>query len=339
MPLHNLVDYFNDRLSREHRSSFSPFIVEDGKASGLFGPLRIDSLFTPIRHTLKPTTIAGHAAQITVAPSKPQHLYANQIENLLANNTAPATEFESIINFDRLCRTVHMLNYLTLSHLQGVLFLDVDPRHILGIKQDHGAYFEEVIGQCGLATNNVAIVLTTSSQYARYYQELIHGLGNYRRRGYQIALKLDYFNHDQATTELISQISPDFLSLSARSFEQKPQDADVGYSLKAGLRSRWLSGVEAGGGIRFDSAQRTTPKLSQLKREAADVLTALQQLQNRIKALGGLTILQQIDEKKSDLLARNAGFDLVEGGYYRAIAFDYLSPYKNAFHELKANNY
>ena len=41
-----------------------------------------------------------------------------------------------------------------------------------------------------------------------------------------------------------------------------------GYSLKAGLSSRWLSGVEAGGGIRFDSAQRTTPKLSQLKREA-----------------------------------------------------------------------
>ena len=45
-------------------------------------------------------------------------------------------------------------------------------------------------------------------------------------------------------------------------------NADQGYSLKAGLRSRWLSGVEAGGGIRFDSAQRTTPKLSQLKREA-----------------------------------------------------------------------
>ena len=42
----------------------------------------------------------------------------------------------------------------------------------------------------------------------------------------------------------------------------------TGYSLKAGLRSRWLSGVEAGGGIRFDSAQRTTPKLSQLKWEA-----------------------------------------------------------------------
>ena len=49
-----------------------------------------------------------------------------------------------------------------------------------------------------------------------------------------------------------------------------------GYSLKAGLRSRWLSGVEAGGGIRFDSAQRTTPKLSQLNREAQNEQASLQ---------------------------------------------------------------
>ncbi len=145
MPLQHLVEYFNDRLGREHRSSFRPFILEDGKVSGLFGPIRIDSFFAPLRQTLKPTMIIGHTAQITVATNKTQHLYANEIENLLANNSVQATEFESIINFDRLCRTVHMLNYLTLAHLQGVLFLEVDPRHILGIKQDHGAYFEEVI--------------------------------------------------------------------------------------------------------------------------------------------------------------------------------------------------
>ena len=122
MPLQHLVEYFNDRLGREHRSSFRPFILEDGKVSGLFGPIRIDSFFAPLRQTLKPTVIVGHTTQITVAPNKTQHLYASEIETLLANNSLPATEFESIINFDRLCRTVHMLNYLTLSHLQGVLF-------------------------------------------------------------------------------------------------------------------------------------------------------------------------------------------------------------------------
>lgn len=192
MPLQHLVEYFNDRLGREHRSSFRPFVLEEGKVSGLFGPIRINSFFAPLRQTLKPTNIVGYKAQITVVPNKTQHLYANEIENLLANNAVQAADFESIINFDRLSRTVHMLNYLTLAHSQETLFLEVDPRHILGIKQDHGAYFEDVIAQCGLETKNVVIVLAVSSQYARYFQELLNGLDNYRRRGYKIALKFDY---------------------------------------------------------------------------------------------------------------------------------------------------
>jgi hypothetical protein len=303
MPLEHLVEYFNDRLGREHRSSFRPFFLENGKVSGLFGPIRINSSFAPLRQTLKPTMIVGHTAQITVASNKTQHLYANEIENLLANNSVKATEFESIINFDRLCRTVHMLNYLTLSHLQGALFLEVDPRHILGIKQDHGAYFEEVILRCGLETKNVVIVLAVNSQYARYYQELINGLENYRRRGYQLALIFDYLAQalkfdnllqESEAFDLIAKISPNYVSLSARNIEDQVHD---------------------------------------------DTLPAkLHQLSTQVASVGGQSILQQIDEKKSHLLARNTGFDLVEGGYYRAIAFDYLSHSKPDHYDLRATN-
>jgi hypothetical protein len=295
MPLQDLVEYFNDRLGLEHRSSFRPFVLEDGKVSGLFGPIRIDSFFKPLRQALKPTVIVGHTAHIRVAPNKIQHLYVNEIETLLANNSLPATDFESIINFDRLSRTVHMLNYLTLSHLQGVLFLEVDPRHILGIKHDHGAYFEEVILQCGLETKNVVIVLAVNSQYARYYQELINGLENYRRRGYQIALKFDYLAHEAEAFELIENILPDFVSLSARNQEDQVHDDTL--------------------------------------------LARLQQLKTRVALAGGQTILQQIDEKKSDLLARNTGFDMVEGDFYRAIAFDYLSHSKPDHYDVNASNY
>ena len=280
MPLQHLVEYFNDRLGREHRSSFRPFILEEGKVNGLFGPIRIDSFFAPLRQTLKPTVMVGHKAQITVAPNKTQHLYANEIETLLANNSVSAADFESIINFDRLSRTVHMLNYLTVAHLQGALFLEVDPRHILGIKQDHGAYFEDVIAHCGLEAKNVVIVLAVNSQYAGYYQELINGLANYRRRGYQIALKFEYLGQESEMFDLIAKISPNYVSLSARNMEGQVHDDTF--------------------------------------------LAQLHQLKTQVTSVGGQTILQQIDEKKSDLLARNTGFDLVEGGYYRSIAFDYL---------------
>ena len=294
MPLQDLVEYFNDRLGREHRSSFRPFMLEEGKVSGLFGPIRIDSSFTPLRQTLKPTVIVGHKAQITVAPHKTPYLYANEIETLLAN-AVPAADFESIINFDRLSRTVHMLNYLTVAHLQGALFLEVDPRHILGIKQDHGAYFEDVIVQCGLETKNVVIVLAVSSQYAPYYQELINGLHNYRRRGYQIALKFEYLGQESEMFDLIAKISPNYVSTSARNVGHQVQD---------------------------DTLQ-----------------VKLQQLKTRVASVGGQSILLQIDEKKSDLLARNARFDLVEGSYYSAIAFDYLSHSKPDQYDLTASNY
>jgi EAL domain-containing protein (putative c-di-GMP-specific phosphodiesterase class I) len=272
MPLHNLVDYFNDRFGQEHRSSFRPFIIEESKIKALFGPIGIGSVFSPIRQALKPSDIIGHAAKLKVSTHDVQHLYSDEIEKLLSNQQPHQTsDFESIINFDRLSRTVHMLNYLPLTHLQGSLFVEVDPRHILGIKQDHGAYFEEVIGQCGLETKNVVIIMAVNSHYARHYQELVAGLDNYRRRGYQVALKFDYVAQENQSFDLITKLSPNYISLSARNLDQV-----------------------------CDSA----------------MLEKLRNLRELVTSVGGQSILQQIDQKKSELLARNVGLDLVQGSYY-----------------------
>ncbi len=271
MPLQNLVGYFNDRFGQEHRSSFRPFILEEGKISALFGPIKIGSVFSPIRQALKPSEIIGHAGKLKVSTHEVQHLYSDEIENLLANQPHQVSDFESIINFDRLSRTVHMLNYLPLTHLQGALFVEVDPRHILGIKQDHGAYFEEVIRQCGLETKNVVIVMPVNSHYARHYQELVTGLDNYRRRGYQIALKFDYVAQESQSFELIAKLSPNYVSLSARHLEQVRDNA---------------------------------------------LFEKLRDLKALVASSGGKTILQQIDQKRSESLARNTSFDLVQGSYY-----------------------
>lgn len=295
MPLQHLVEYFNDRLEQEHYFSFRPFVLNEGKVSGLFGQIRIDSLFAPIRQTLKPHVIVGHTSQLTVIPNKTRQLYENEIVTLLANNSIKARDTKAIINYDRLCRTLHMLNYLPLSHLHGTLFLEVDPRHIMGIKQDHGAYFEEVIAQCGLETKDVVIVLAVNSQYAFYYQELIIGLDNYRRRGYQIALKFDYHVLERQALDLITKISPDYVSFSARNMEDQLLD-DI-------------------------------------------LLEKLFELNSRVASCGGQSILQKTDEKSFDFLFRYTGFDLVEGGYFRAIAFDYLSNMKSDYYDLNANNY
>lgn len=160
-----------------------------------------------------------------VSTHEVQYLYSDEIENLLSNHPHSHNNFESIIDFDRLSRTTHMLNYLPLAHLQGALFLEVDPRHILGIKKDHGAYFEEVINHCGLETKNIVITMAVSSPYAKHYPALIAGLINYRVRGYKIALKFDYVAQEEQSFNLITQLTPNFVSLSARSLDQLRDNA------------------------------------------------------------------------------------------------------------------
>lgn len=275
MPLQNLADYFNDRFGQEHRSSFRPFLLENDVISTLFGQIKISSLFLPIRLASKPNEIIGHAGKLKVSTHEVQYLYSDEIENLLSNRPHADNNFESIIDFDRLSRTTHMLNYLPLAHLQGSLFLEVDPRHILGIKKDHGAYFEEVIHHCGLETNNIVITMAVSSPYAKHYSALIAGLINYRVRGYKIALKFDYVAQEQQSFDLITQLRPNYVSLSARSFDPLLDD-----SLPDKLRH----------------------------------------LNARVEIAGGQSILQQIDQQSSALLAENTGFTLVQGAYYESLA-------------------
>ena len=50
------------------------------------------------------------------------------------------------------------------------------------------------------------------------------------------------------------------------------------------------------------------------------MLKKLNALKRVITSTQGLGILRQIDHKKSELLARHSGFDLVEGHYYNPIS-------------------
>lgn len=49
MPLQQLVEYFNDRLEQEHNDGVRPFVLENGAAHGLFGPIKVGSVLAPIR--------------------------------------------------------------------------------------------------------------------------------------------------------------------------------------------------------------------------------------------------------------------------------------------------
>ena len=232
MPLQQLVQYFNDRFEAEHHSNIRPFILEKGLVSGIFGPIQIGSVFEPVRRADDNEKLAGHIAQLSVTPYDNSHhsQQSTEIGDLLTDVIPQPADFQSIISLDRLCRTVHMLNYLTYSHKGGVLFLDVDPRHILGIKQNHGAYFEEIIIKCGLAIQNIVISMTVNSFYAQHHTQLLDGLNNYRQRGYQIALNIGSLYAAHGLRDLIDKLSANYLRINA------PDAATIQHS-----NSNWLS--------------------------------------------------------------------------------------------------
>jgi EAL domain-containing protein (putative c-di-GMP-specific phosphodiesterase class I) len=282
MPLQQLVEHFNYRLGFNDHGSSRPFVFNNGVVHGLYGPIQIGSRLSPVRSTEEPSRIAGYSARQLLVNSPAEPLHRDDIEHLLDHPLAPSIDTLSILNFDRLARTVHMLNYLLLPAQAetDTLFLDVDPRHILGVKENHGVYFEEIIVRCGLETRNVAITVPVNSAYARFQQQLNQGLENYRRRGYQIALKFDYAALGRQANQLIQALEPNYVSLSAHSLD---------------------------------------------KAREAGVSDKLRQLNELVRSVGGQTLLSNVTQIKSSALARNIGFELVEGDFYDNYSFELLA--------------
>jgi EAL domain-containing protein (putative c-di-GMP-specific phosphodiesterase class I) len=221
MPLQQLVEYFNQRFTEEQGLTSPPLQINGTRVEGRFGSLRFGSILQPVRLAESPATVIGHDAS-SLIPDTPN-------SSNPSFHGPPSEEDRSIVNLDRLTRTVHMLNYLPVAHEDGHLFLHVHPRHVLAVKRDHGAYFEEIIQRCGLSTRRVVITLQVSPVYDRHLVLLLERLRNYRDCGYSTAIKFD----DRAgisfleryCIEFLYRFTPDFVRFDTRFFPRLTRDA------------------------------------------------------------------------------------------------------------------
>lgn len=217
MSLQQLVEHFNDNFEREHDCDFRPFFLNDEhKVTGMFGVAHITSQFTPL-HTVYDTVLieGGYAAQAIVSTDKMPPIKTAKINRLLEKTLNKPAHVRSIVTFDRLSRTVNLLNYLELAGKDNFLITEVDPRHILSIPYNHGVYFEEIIRYTGLKTENVVISMTLTGVHQEHYPQLLQGLKNYRERGYKIALNIGHLISADKTISFINQLYPDFVIVTA----------------------------------------------------------------------------------------------------------------------------
>ena len=175
---------------------------EDGWVAGHFFNNRLSSVFQPVidgngHHVI------GHAAYIR---SESDH------KNVLPpwGIFALASE-DTLVSLDRLCRTVHAINYFSTASGQGNLFVSVQPRLLESVKDDHGRAFEKVLNLIGVKTSRVVIEIPT--EVNRDWKLLQHVINNYRSRGYRLAA-----NHSGASDSWMAELGdlyPDIVRLDA----------------------------------------------------------------------------------------------------------------------------
>jgi EAL domain-containing protein (putative c-di-GMP-specific phosphodiesterase class I) len=218
MPLTHLIETFNQRFITENQLHRPPFDFKAGKVFGRFGILTFTSEFRPVRQLTHLDQIRGHDTAPLIFSSA----------NLVGGSEALGEgSIPTIVSLDRLTRTVHMLNYLLLDQESGSLFLHVHPQHILTVKKDHGAYFEDIIRSCGLPLRRIVVSLTLSASQDSDLSVLLDRLRNYRERGYAIAIRFDG-NTPQALTEKVKRhflhrLAPDHVRLSIAMFDRTYQ--------------------------------------------------------------------------------------------------------------------
>lgn len=212
MAISDLIEYCNYRWRTEHGIAEDVLVAGKRRVTARLGAIEFTSRFDAIRLTEAPALTIGHLARLRSL------LVAGGGNSPAVEGNDPA----QIVRFDRLCRTLHLLNYLTWRPDEsGRLFLDVEARHILSVPLGHGAYFAEVIHRCGLTP--AQIVLMTSSLFAAcpgdYLRRLAEGMSNYRSRGYRLALAIDEFPVQPVLTDFLLYTAPDYLVLRAGSLE------------------------------------------------------------------------------------------------------------------------
>ena len=182
MIFEDLVAWFNREQQRQYGQSVttdSPLRTSGHEVTGVYAGLTLRSVFQPIFHS-DSGLLAGHEALLRAVTAQGTPVTPAAVFTL-------PTSAGEVIFLDRLCRTLHALNFLLQgAEDTGFLGLNVHPRHVDAVRTDHGQAFEQVLHQCGLSPDRV--VLEISSRSLQQPEHLVEAVNNYRQRGYRIAL-------------------------------------------------------------------------------------------------------------------------------------------------------
>ena len=178
MPVEDLIRYFN-AADRDGDSLLYP---RQGQVEAWHAGVRLFSRFEPIVD-LCSERIVGHRASLHGQRENGEEIGSEAIYALCEQEN-------SVVYIDRLCRTLHALNFLAQQRTTGgFLQVQVHPRHLLAVPSQHGLVYEAILKRCGLSPEDIVLELAAGAIDADGH--FTQALQSYRQRGYQLALRLD----------------------------------------------------------------------------------------------------------------------------------------------------
>ncbi|STR45830.1 EAL domain-containing protein [Iodobacter fluviatilis] len=118
---------------------------------------------------------------------------------------------DCLVEFDRLCRSLHLMNHLAGSNTQRTLFLNVYPELLMSSGTQHIEAFERILRDQGLSPADIVLEIFESTIPPGQTTQLAQAIKNYRARGYKIAID-DYGFLNSNLSRLLT-LSPEIVKL------------------------------------------------------------------------------------------------------------------------------
>lgn len=179
------------------------FTLPDGTAVGRFLRTDLSSVFQPLIESGS-GACAGHEAFVRAHGGGERAIAPWPLFSLVAND-------DVLVALDRLCRIVHVLNFLRVPEVPGKLFLNVQGRLLAAVREDHGHTFRRALDRLELDPARIVIETPETANLDRKLLALV--LSNYRLNGFRVAANTPGLADLES---LLRMVRPDFVKIDAR---------------------------------------------------------------------------------------------------------------------------
>lgn len=202
-----LNDRVIDFIEGYYNSRFPEFPLHqlgDGTVVARFYQCRLSSVFQPVFNG-RGRALVGHKGLIRCYGPGDELLSPWGIFSQAADDA-------TLVQLDRVCRTLHTLNYFLRARSRLKLFVAVQPRLLLAVGSGHGRAFETILDQLGVVPSQVVIELPKETKLD--WDLLKLAIANYRTSGYAVALHHERGSHDRFAG--LKGLYPDILKVDPR---------------------------------------------------------------------------------------------------------------------------